>query len=60
VADFQSKLIGLGKFIDQAPTCAGDGGYKYLGDQIPDIGTLYIECSLAGSDQHEPDDLTGW
>lgn len=60
VAGLQTKVIGLGKFIEEAPTCPGGGGYIYLGDQIPTVGTLYIECSLADSEEHEPDDITSW
>jgi len=60
VAGLESKVIGLGKFVEKAPTCPGTGSYTTLGDQIPDVGTLYIGCSLAVSEEHLPGEYASW
>ena len=60
VAGLQSQVIGPGLFVESMPSCPGNGSYTTLGDEIPDLGVLYLSCSLAGSADHEPLDLTGW
>lgn len=60
VAGLETQVIGLGKFVEAAPDCPGGGSYSYLGDQVPVVGTLYATCSLAASDEHEPDDFSAW
>mgnify|MGYP003836597203 CR=1 FL=1 len=60
----QSEIIGFGRFVETTPQCPGDGTYNfgqsYGIDTIPPIGTLYMECSLATSEQHEPPDFSEW
>ncbi len=60
VSGLENHVIGTGKFIASPPNCPGAGSYTTLGDQIPDLGTLYMTCSLAGGLDHEPKDPTGW
>lgn len=60
VAGLESKVIGAGKFVENHPDCPGGGTYSYLGDQVPVVGTLYISCSLAASEQHEASDTSDW
>jgi hypothetical protein len=60
VAGLETKVIGPGKFVENPPDCPGGGAYSYLGDQAPVIGTLYVTCSLAASEQHEPSDASDW
>jgi hypothetical protein len=60
VADLESKVIGSGSFFEAMPSCPGGGDYTTLGDQVPNLGELYLSCSLAASDRHEPEDFSGW
>ena len=60
VAGLESKVIGLGKFVEKAPLCPGDGTYSPGGNVIPLLGTLYITCSQAVDEKHEPADPTFW
>ena len=59
----QSKIIGLGKFVESTPECRGGGTYTYGGaygvDTIPPYGELYMSCSLETADEHIPDHITG-
>lgn len=60
----QSRIIGLGRFIETAPVCPGEGDYSFGQnhgvDTIPPLGTLYMECSLASDQQHVPDVTPDW
>ncbi len=58
--DLQNEVIGSGKFLEQAPECPGNGTYTFGGNTIPSLGTLYMTCSLAASDDHVPEDYAGW
>ncbi len=62
--NLQSHVIGLGRFVESTPVCPGGGAYSfgatYGVDTIPPIGVLYMECSLAASDDHEPDAFADW
>jgi type II secretory pathway pseudopilin PulG len=62
--DLQSNLIGPGLFIESTPVCPGGGVYTYGqasgADTIPPLGTLYLDCSLAGSRGHVPNSTPDW
>lgn len=62
--NLQSQVIGLGRFIETTPICPGGGDYTFGQnhgvDTIPPLGALYMECSLAASDQHLPDVPQDW
>jgi hypothetical protein len=60
VAGLQAQIIGLGRFVEKMPECPGDGTYGPGGDVIPNIGTLYFNCTLAAADSHEPADTADW
>jgi len=60
VSGLENEIIGPGRFFDSLPTCPGGGTYTLGGDVIPEVGTLYMECSLGVSEGHVPDDLSGW
>lgn len=60
VSGYESQLLGPGRFVESSPNCPGNGSYTTLGNQIPVIGTLYMTCSQAASEDHQPDDVTGW
>ena len=60
VAGLESQVIGLGRFVEAMPECPGDGSYTSGGDVIPSIGTLYFNCSLSASGEHEPLSPEDW
>ena len=64
VANLQNQVIGFGRFVETTPVCPGNGTYSYgltYGpDTIPPLGELYLQCSLAISDQHDPPVNTDW
>ncbi|RYY52011.1 MAG: hypothetical protein EOO09_22465 [Chitinophagaceae bacterium] len=64
VSNLQNHVIGLGKFVDVAPVCPGQGTYSYGAnfgtDTIPPTGELYAECSLKTSGEHEPPEHSDW
>ena len=53
------ELVGEGKYVPELPHCPGNGIYQFNGDKIPDVGNLYMECSLA-DEGHQPDSTAGW
>lgn len=58
--NLQNALIGPGQYVESTPECPGNGTYTYGGNVIPATGTLYINCSLATSDNHQPEDTSAW
>lgn len=62
--NLKSEIIGLGRFIESTPVCPGNGEYLFGQahgvDTIPPLGSLYMECSLATSDQHVPEMTPDW
>jgi hypothetical protein len=60
VVGLENQIIGAGLFLEVRPQCPGPGSYTMGGDVIPPIGTLYMNCSLAGTRGHVPNDHTGW
>ena len=60
VVGLQSEIIGAGRYVESMPDCPAQGTYATNGDIIPDIGTLYIECSLSASGAHEPLNADEW
>jgi type II secretory pathway pseudopilin PulG len=60
VTGLQALVIGTGKFVEKTPACPAAGTYTYVGDTVPAVGTLYMTCSLATSDQHVPGSYSDW
>lgn len=64
VPDLQSEIIGYGKYVSTTPICPGSGTYSFGAEQgvnvIPPTGTLYMQCSLAETKDHEPSDYSEW
>jgi type II secretory pathway pseudopilin PulG len=60
IPGLKGLIIGLGRFVQTAPSCPAGGSYTYGEDMIPPMGTLYMECSLSASDHHEPPDFNDW
>ena len=64
VPDLKNQVIGLGRFVETTPACPGGGTYtygqSYGSNTIPPMGSLYMECSLANSEQHVPNITSDW
>ncbi|MGC4017628.1 MAG: hypothetical protein QM755_24395 [Luteolibacter sp.] len=68
VTGLASKVIGPGLFVESAVTgtpnkCPGGGTYGGMAAVVPDVGTVWANCSLAADpDNHVPPttDTTGW
>ncbi len=62
--NLQNQVIGPGKFVETTPTCFANGIYSfgrtYGNNKIPPLGELYMQCSLAGNDEHEPPNHADW
>lgn len=55
----QNELVGVGKYVVNAPRCPAGGTYTMGGNTIPAIGTLYMSCSLGGNG-HVPEEYDSW
>jgi type II secretory pathway pseudopilin PulG len=53
-------IIGSGNYLETFPMCPGMGLYTIHGNTVPATGTLYMTCSLSGSERHEPDMYGSW
>lgn len=53
------ELVGVGKYVPALPRCPGNGIYLFDGDVVPDVGALYMRCSLA-ADGHVPNPTNNW
>ena len=64
VPGLQIRIVGLGKFVEQTPSCPASGTYSYgtaFGtDTVPPIGEVYLQCSLSTTANHVPADITAW
>ena len=64
VTGLKNQIIGLGRFVETTPTCPGNGTYTFGqtsgSDTIPPMGELYLQCSLAVTNQHVPSSYTDW
>lgn len=58
--DLNSELVGPDRFVEEKPSCPGGGAYAYLGNRIPAHGELYLSCSLAGEERHQPTRINSW
>lgn len=58
------EIIGSGKYLEVRPVCPAGGSYDLPasggGIRVPDIGGQVMHCSLEGSHDHKPDDVSGW
>ena len=63
VIGLQSRIFGLGKFIEETPDCPASGTYTmgptFGADTIPPVGEIYMQCSLSSAG-HIPDDYADW
>ena len=57
----ETDVIGAGKFVEKTPDCPdANGAYTMGGGVVPDVGTLYMTCGLAGTDGHVPGEYSDW
>lgn len=59
VTGLQGLVIGSGLMVE-TPVCPGGGTYTYGGTTVPAVGTAYLTCSLAASQNHVPKTTAGW
>lgn len=55
-----SAIIGPDNFIESLSTCPGMGLYTLHGNTVPEVGDLYMTCSLSSTDRHEPEFHATW
>lgn len=55
-----SAIIGPDNFIEGLPSCPGMGIYTLRGNTVPAVGDLYMTCSLAPTERHEPEYHATW
>ncbi|MFD0892465.1 prepilin-type N-terminal cleavage/methylation domain-containing protein [Luteolibacter ambystomatis] len=54
-------LIGSGLFMENAPTCPGNGTYSGLsGTTIPNVGTVLLSCNFSDGPVHTPTNTGDW
>ena len=62
--NLQSQIIGFGRFIELTPVCPTGSKYQFgvsFGvNTVPPMGTLYMQCPLAVSDDHVPYTTPDW
>lgn len=56
----KAELVGPDRFLEEFPECPGAGEYRDLGNRIPEVGQLYISCSLSKDKGHEPKNPRTW
>ena len=52
--------LSAGKMIETTPDCPDPNGAYTFGTTVPAAGVAYVDCSLAGTDEHVPASLAGW
>lgn len=64
VPGLQNEVIGMGRFVETTPECPAAGTYEFGAingpNVIPPSGTIYLSCSLAGSNEHVPENTPDW
>lgn len=56
VPDLKGKIISAG-FIESPPQCPAGGVYQFIEGVAPDIGELFMTCSIG---DHRPNNTVGW
>lgn len=60
VIGLETRVVGPDRFFESLPICPGQGTYTLGGDQIPALGDLYMNCSLATDQKHLPENIADW
>ena len=55
-----NELVGPGKYVPEIPRCPSRGIYQFGDNVVPEVGELYMKCSLADGRRHEPKDYHSW
>jgi len=58
-----STIAGSGRLLETVPTCPSGGDYSpaaTVDSTIPGVGTAFLTCSLAASNEHVPNSTDGW
>lgn len=58
--NLKTELIGTGRYVEVDPECPARGSYNFGSNEVPEIGMLYMNCSLADGEGHEPDQFADW
>lgn len=58
--NLKDEVIGVNKHIEVAPRCPGGGVYMFAGNTVPEIGSLYMTCTLSDSKKHVPNNHESW
>lgn len=56
----KNEIIGADRYVEVEPLCPGNGLYSFNGNTVPPVGSLFMTCSLAGSNKHEPKTFSQW
>ncbi len=57
VTDLKKRIIKDSKFFYVEPSCPSQGTYTYFKDTVPNVGELFIQCSIP---DHGPKDTYSW
>lgn len=60
VPNLELKVVGPDRFFEALPACPAQGVYTLGGNEIPALGELYLDCSLATSHSHLPERIQDW
>lgn len=64
ITNLPDQLIGPGRYLATYPECPAMGTYTFGAihgrDVVPPLGTIYMSCSLAASNDHEPRIYDDW
>ena len=55
-----TDISGAGKMIETTPDCPDPNGAYTFGTTVPAAGVAYVDCSLAGTEEHVPASVAGW
>lgn len=53
----KAKIVNEAGFFAGAPECPAGGTYRFIDGAVPEIGTLFMNCSIP---DHVPASLAGW
>ncbi len=57
IPDLKKRIIQDSKFFYVEPTCPSKGVYTYFKGSVPNIGELFIQCSIP---DHSPKNTYSW
>lgn len=57
IADLKKRLLTDSDFFPSEPRCPSKGTYLYHKERVPEVGTLFMRCSIP---EHAPKDSYSW